>query len=129
MRKCWKNGDSVASILSTKLSIEVSTLMDAFWVKTVKITEKTKCWICGRNSKELKNVIEAYWQSGELGKDMGLDACFEIVSIKKMMSNERIQIPICAICSQLMLEYVIRYIKENLEVVVKVEQPKVSTQL
>lgn len=100
-----------------------------FWVKTVKITEKTRCWICGRNSKELKNVVEAYWQSGELGKDIGLDACFEIVSIKKTMSNERIRIPICAICSQLMLEYVIRYIKENLEVVVKVEQPKVSIKL
>jgi len=95
----------------------------------MKITEKTKCWICGRNSEELKNAIEAYWESGELGKDMGLDACFEIVSIEKFCSKEKMQIPICAICSQLILQYVIDYIKENLEVIVKTEQPKVSINL
>ncbi|MEM3697895.1 MAG: hypothetical protein QXZ02_04150 [Candidatus Bathyarchaeia archaeon] len=92
----------------------------------MKISEKTRCWICGRNSRELKNTIEAYWENGELEKDMDVNACFEIVSIKKFYSEEQMKIPICTICSQLMLQYISVYLKENLEVVVKIEQPKVS---
>lgn len=95
----------------------------------MRITEKTKCWICRRNSKELKKVIEAYWESGELGKDMDLDACFEIVNVEKICSKEKMQIPVCIMCSQLILQYVLRYLKDNLEVVVKTEQPKVSINL
>lgn len=98
-------------------------------MKSTRITEKTKCWICGRNSKELKKIIEAYWESGELGKDMDLDACFEIISIEKICSKEKMQIPVCHICSQLILRYVLEYLKANLEVVVKTEQPKVSINL
>jgi len=88
-------------------------------VKAVKITEKTKCWICGRNSKELKNAIEAYWESGELGKDMGLDACFKIIDVEKLLSEEKISIPICTICYQLVLQYIRTYLRNNMEIAIK----------
>jgi len=93
---------------------------------TVKITKKTRCWICGRNSEQLKNVIEAYWESGELGKNMNFDACFEIVSIEKFCSNEKMQIPICQICSALILQHVVGYLAEELEVTVEIPKPKVK---
>jgi len=92
----------------------------------MRLTRKTKCWICGRSSEELKKTIEAYWESGELGKDMDLEACFEVIAIEKFASKEKIQIPVCIMCSQLILEHVLGYLKENLEVIVKTEQPKVS---
>lgn len=94
-------------------------------MRTIKISEKTKCWICGRNSKQLKKAIESYWQSGELGKDMDLDACFEIFNLEKF-SGYKMQIPICVICSQLVLQYVLEYLKDNLEVDIEIEKPKVS---
>jgi len=92
----------------------------------MKATEKTKCWICGRTATELKKTAEAFWESGEIGKDINLDACFEIVEIRKACSKQRMQIPVCIICSQVILEYVLVYLRNEMEVVVKMKQPKVS---
>lgn len=94
-------------------------------MRTMEITEKTKCWICGRNSKQLKKAIESYWESGELGKDMDIDACFEIFDLEKP-SGDKMRIPICIICSQSILQYILEYLKDNLEVAVEIEKPKVS---
>jgi len=97
--------------------------------EAMQITEKTKCWICGRNPEELKNAIEAYWESGELRKDMSLDACFEIVSIEKFCSKKKMQIPVCIICLQVTLQYILDHLRDHLEVVVTTEQPRVSINL
>lgn len=96
----------------------------------MKITDKTCCWICGRSSKELKNAVEAYWESGELGKDVGLDACFEIFNITELASGRgKMPIPVCRICIQLILQPVLAYLKDNLEVNVKTIDPEVSINL
>ena len=98
-------------------------------MRTMKITEKTKCWICGRNSKQLKKTIESYWESGELGKDIDIDACFELFDLEKPSGN-KMQIPICIVCSLIcsksMLQYILEYLKDNLEVTVEIQKPKVS---
>lgn len=96
---------------------------------SMKISDKTCCWICGRNWKELKNVVEMYWESGEMTKDRGINAFFEIIDLEKMVSREKIQIPVCVICSQLMLQRILAYLRDNLEIVVKTENPKISINL
>jgi len=81
----------------------------------MEITEKTRCWICRRNRRELKKAVEAYWKKEKLGKnlyielmrnDLYLDACFENISIKKRGSREKMQIPVCIICAELISQYV-----------------------
>lgn len=105
------------------------TMVNQFLGDTMKITEKTRCWICHRSSKELKNAIETYWKSGYLGKDMDLDACFELMNLRAIGSKEKTRIPVCVICSQLILQYVLAYLRDNLEVTVKTKDPKVSINL
>jgi len=101
-------------------------------VRNVEITGKTKCWICGRNSTQLKKAVESYLESGELGKDIDIEACFTIVNIEKP-SGDKMQIPVCIICSltlfQSMLQHVLEYLKDNLEVTVEIEKPRVSISL
>jgi hypothetical protein len=95
----------------------------------MKTTEKTTCWICGRNQTELKKATEAFWESGELGKDIRIDACFEIIKIRKACSKQRMRIPVCIICSQVILEYVLVHLRNEMETVVKMKQPEVSVNL
>lgn len=85
----------------------------------MQISEKTRCWICDRNSRELKKIVETYWESGELGKDMGLDACFKIIDVEKVLSEEKIPIPICTICYQLVLQYIRTYLRNNMEITIE----------
>jgi len=83
------------------------------------LSEKTRCWICDRNSKELKKIAETYWESGELGKDMGLDACFKIIEVEKILSEEKIPIPICIMCYQLVLQHIRTYLRNNMKIAIK----------
>lgn len=92
----------------------------------MKITEKTKCWICGRNAEELKRKTEEYWQSGELGKDMDLDACFpDIVEVKKFAEKEKIEVPVCVICQEIITGIVLRELRDRLKLKIQATKPKI----
>ncbi len=98
-------------------------------MNAMKISEKTCCWICGRNPKELKNAVETYWESGEPTRNIAIDVGFDIIDLERFASEEKMQIPVCIICSQLVLQRVLAYLKENLEVTVRIEQPEASINL
>lgn len=85
----------------------------------MQISEKTRCWICDRNAKELKEAVETYWESGELKKDMDLGAYLKTVDLEKVLSRETMPIPICTICNQIMLQLLRDYLRENLKIAVK----------
>jgi hypothetical protein len=74
----------------------------------------------------LKDVVEIYWESGE---NLGIDACFEIISIEKPASGKKMEIPVCQICSQMILQYPLDYLRDNLEVTVKAKDPEVKITL
>jgi hypothetical protein len=101
------------------------------WVKQLKTTKNTRCWICGRGRRELEKAVKEYWQGEKLGKnlyielmknDLYLDACFETIAIRKRGSRQKMQIPVCIICSLLIRQCVLECLKRNLEVVVKTKQ-------
>jgi hypothetical protein len=93
--------------------------------------DNTKCWICGKGRKELRKIVKEYWQNEKLGKDLYielkkddlyLDACFETIAIRKRSSKQKMQIPVCIICSLLIRQCVLECLKHNLEIVVKTKK-------
>lgn len=98
-------------------------------MKNTKLTPETKCWMCGRSSKELAKTVETYWKSGKLGEDMELDACFEIIDITTYNFKEKIHVPVCIICSKSLLQYTLTYLRDKLKIDVSLDKPKVSINL
>jgi hypothetical protein len=100
--------------------------------------ENMRCWICGRSRKELEKVVREYWQNEKLTKDLHielmegdlyLDACFETIAIRKRGSKEKMQIPVCIICSILIRKYALECIRHNVKIVIKAKQHDTLTNL
>lgn len=109
--------------------------MADLWVNRMQPIENTKCWICGKVRKELEKTVREYWQNEKLNKnlyielmknDLYMDACFETIAIRKRGSKQKMQIPVCVICSLLIRQYVLECLRHHLEVVVKTKQPDAS---
>lgn len=89
---------------------------------STKMTRNTRCWICRRSRRELEKVVKAYWKNENLGKDLYielmkddlyLDACFKNIAIKKRDSDEKMQIPVCIICAELILQCIREFFKDE----------------
>jgi len=78
--------------------------------KTTESPQEIRCWFCRRNRSDLKRTAKQYWDRGEVDENLCVeiikdgvyqDVGFEVISIRKRISKETMQIWVCAICAKL----------------------------